>query len=54
VREKYCWLVTGDWFVLKEKYCWWLEADKPNEQAVWLLGPAWFDTNFCPTKMGAC
>jgi hypothetical protein len=31
VREKYCWLVAGGWFVLKEKYCW-LVADKPNEQ----------------------
>jgi hypothetical protein len=33
VREKYCWLVVGGWFVLREKYCW-LVADKPNEQAV--------------------
>jgi hypothetical protein len=33
VREKYCWLVDGGWFVLREKYCW-LVADKPNEQAV--------------------
>jgi hypothetical protein len=33
VREKYCWLVAGGWFVLREKYCW-LVADKPNEQAV--------------------
>jgi hypothetical protein len=32
VREKYCWLVAGGWFVLREKYCW-LVADKPNEQA---------------------
>jgi hypothetical protein len=32
VREKYCWLVAGGWFVLREKYCW-LMADKPNEQA---------------------
>jgi TM2 domain-containing membrane protein YozV len=23
VREKYCWLVVGGWFVLIEKY-WWL------------------------------
>jgi hypothetical protein len=30
VREKYCWLVAGGWFVLREKYCW-LVADKPNE-----------------------
>jgi hypothetical protein len=33
VREKYCWLVAGGWFVLREKYCW-LVADKPNEQGV--------------------
>jgi hypothetical protein len=33
VREKYCWLVAGGWFVLREKYCW-LVADKPNEHAV--------------------
>jgi hypothetical protein len=32
MREKYCWLVAGGWFVLIEKYCW-LVADKPNEQA---------------------
>jgi hypothetical protein len=32
VREKYCWLVAGGWFVLREKYCW-LVADKSNEQA---------------------
>jgi hypothetical protein len=31
MREKYCWLVAGGWFVLREKYCW-LVADKPNEQ----------------------
>jgi hypothetical protein len=31
VREKYCWLVVGGWFILREKYCW-LVADKPNEQ----------------------
>jgi hypothetical protein len=31
VREKYCWLVAGGWFVLREKY-YWLMADKPNEQ----------------------
>jgi hypothetical protein len=36
VREKYCWLVAGGWFVLREKYCW-LVADKPNEQAARLL-----------------
>jgi hypothetical protein len=33
MREKYCWLVAGGWFVLREKYCW-LVADKPSEQAV--------------------
>jgi hypothetical protein len=33
VREKYCWLVAGGWFVLREKYCW-LVADKPNEHGV--------------------
>jgi hypothetical protein len=33
MREKYCWLFAGGWFVLREKYCW-LVADKPNEQAV--------------------
>jgi hypothetical protein len=32
VREKYCWLVAGGWFVPREKYCW-LVGDKPNEQA---------------------
>jgi hypothetical protein len=21
LREKYCWLVAGAWFVLREKYC---------------------------------
>jgi hypothetical protein len=31
MREKYYWLITGGWFVLREKYCW-LVADKPNEQ----------------------
>jgi hypothetical protein len=31
MREKYCWLIVGGWFVLREKYCW-LVADKPNEQ----------------------
>jgi hypothetical protein len=35
VREKYCWLLAGGWFVLRKKYCW-LVADKPNEQAVYL------------------
>jgi hypothetical protein len=30
VREKYCWLVAGGWFVQREKYCW-LVVDKPNE-----------------------
>jgi hypothetical protein len=33
LREKYCWLVAGDWFVVREKYCW-LVADKPSEQGV--------------------
>jgi hypothetical protein len=39
VREKYCWLVAGGWFVMREKYCW-LVADKPNEQGVrvWMDG----------------
>jgi hypothetical protein len=32
MREEYCWLVDGGWFVLREKYCW-LVADKPSEQA---------------------
>jgi hypothetical protein len=31
LREKYCWLVAGGWFVLREKYCW-LVADKASEQ----------------------
>jgi hypothetical protein len=22
VREKYCWLIAGGWFVLREKYRW--------------------------------
>jgi hypothetical protein len=35
VREKYCWLVAGGWFVLREKYCC-LVADKPNEQAAFV------------------
>jgi hypothetical protein len=31
VREKYCWLVVGGWFVLRKKYyC--LVADKPSEK----------------------
>jgi hypothetical protein len=33
VREKYYWLVAGDWFVVREKY-FWLVADKPSEQGV--------------------
>jgi hypothetical protein len=32
VREEYCWLVAGGWFVLIEKYGR-LVADKPSEQA---------------------
>jgi hypothetical protein len=32
LREKYCWLVVGGWFVLREKYCW-LAVDKLSEQA---------------------
>jgi hypothetical protein len=31
MREKYCWLIAGHWFVLREKYCW-LVADKPRDQ----------------------
>jgi hypothetical protein len=31
MREEYCWLVAGGWFVVREKYCW-LVADKPSEQ----------------------
>jgi hypothetical protein len=30
MREKYCWLIACDLFVLRENYCW-LVADKPNE-----------------------
>jgi hypothetical protein len=30
LREKYCRLVAGGWFLLREKYCW-LVADKPSE-----------------------
>jgi hypothetical protein len=33
LREKYCWLVAGGWFVVREKYCS-LVADKPSEQGV--------------------
>jgi hypothetical protein len=33
LREKYCWLVAGGWFVLREKYCW-MVTDKPSEQSV--------------------
>jgi hypothetical protein len=29
-------LVAGGWFVLREKYCW-LVADKPSEQAGYLI-----------------
>jgi hypothetical protein len=36
MREEYCWLVAGGWFVVREKYCW-LVADKPNEQGVGVL-----------------
>jgi hypothetical protein len=36
LREEYWRLVAGGWFVLSEKYCW-LVADKPSEQADWLL-----------------
>jgi hypothetical protein len=31
VREEYCWLIAGGWFVVREMYCW-LVADKPSEQ----------------------
>jgi hypothetical protein len=31
LREEYCWLVAGGWFVVREKYCW-LVTDKPSEQ----------------------
>jgi hypothetical protein len=31
LREKYCWLVAGGWFVVREKYRW-LVADKSSEQ----------------------
>jgi hypothetical protein len=44
MREKYCWLVTGGWFVLSEKYCR-LVADKPNEQA---------DTTVVRKRRGQC
>jgi hypothetical protein len=44
MREKYCWLVTGGWFVLREKY-YWLVAGKPNEQGRFLhlggIRPYW-------------
>jgi hypothetical protein len=33
LREKYCWLVAGGWFIPREKYCW-LVTDKPSEQDV--------------------
>jgi hypothetical protein len=33
LREEYCWLIAGGWFVLREKYCW-LVADKPSEHAI--------------------
>jgi hypothetical protein len=36
MRQKYCWLVAGGWFVVREKYCW-LVADKSSEQAVCLI-----------------
>jgi hypothetical protein len=42
VREKYCWLVAGGWFILREKYCW-LVADKPNEHVACLLVSAHID-----------
>jgi hypothetical protein len=35
LREEYCWLVAGGWFVLREKYCW-LVADEPSEQGAGL------------------
>jgi hypothetical protein len=39
--EKYCWLISYEWFVLREKYRW-LEVDKPSEQGVdhWFLKSA--------------
>jgi hypothetical protein len=40
LREKYCWLVAGGWFVLREKYCW-LVADKPNEQGGKFVADNW-------------
>jgi hypothetical protein len=39
MREEYCWLVAGGWFVVREKYCW-LVADKPSEQDLSLEYPS--------------
>jgi hypothetical protein len=45
MREEYCWLVAGGWFVVREKYCW-LVADKPSEQgACWRVKSG--DTRSC-------
>jgi hypothetical protein len=46
LREKYCWLVVGGWFVLREKY-YWLVVDKPSEQAakLWTGTKYWRDRN---------
>jgi hypothetical protein len=56
VREKYCWLVAGGWFVLRENYCWML-ADKPNEQGAGEVVPGINSSNqghqFCMTKTNA-
>jgi hypothetical protein len=39
LREKYCWLVAGGWFLLREKHCW-LVADKPATFFFPLVRPA--------------
>jgi hypothetical protein len=39
LREEYCWLVAGGWFVLTEKYCW-LVA-QANERNALPFCPSW-------------
>jgi hypothetical protein len=34
VREKYCCLIVGGWFVLREKYYYLVAADKPDKHGV--------------------
>jgi hypothetical protein len=47
LREEYCWLVAGGWFVVREKYCW-LVADKPSKQGADSFLHACAKLNYAP------